>query len=394
MRVTADALRQIRAGHPWVFESSIASVSPAGASGDLGVVFDERRRFRAIGLYDPSSPLRLRILHRGRPLAIDDAFWQERVASALDRRAPLLADGSTTGWRWIHGENDLLPGLVVDRYADTTVIKAYTTAWIAHLGPIRAALRRALPARRTVLRWARTAKDVPGELADPAVLDGDPPDAPVEYLEHGLRFAADVLHGQKTGAFLDQRDNRSRVGRLAGGAHVLDVFCATGGFGVFAAAGGARTVHSVDVSPAALETAAANMKRNAGVAGVAGCAHTAERGDAFSVMRALGESGRRFGLIVVDPPSMASRATQVASARRAYTDLADLASRLLVPGGVLVQASCTARIDLDGLLDSVRAGSARAGVALQVEQTTGHPIDHPIGFPQGGYLKAVFARRV
>ena len=216
VRVTKDALRRIRGGHPWVFDGSVTSVRPEGRTGDLAVIFDDRRRFRAIGLYDPASPIRVKVLHQGEPTPVDGDFFERQLRTALERRAPLVASDHTTGYRWVSGENDGLPGLVVDRYADTIVVKVYTAAWFPHLTPVVGAISRVVDADRVVLRLARSVEppdsplfDCP--LVDGAALLGDLPDGPVRFLEHGLRFEADVVHGQKTGHFLDKRDNRLLV---------------------------------------------------------------------------------------------------------------------------------------------------------------------------------------
>jgi 23S rRNA (cytosine1962-C5)-methyltransferase len=216
--------------------------------------------------------------------------------------------------------------------------------------------------------------------------------APVVFLENGLRFEADVVRGQKTGFFLDQRDNRDRVRSRAAGRTLLDVFCASGGFSVAAAAGGATRVHSVDVSRGAVDAARRNMALNADRPHVAACHHDATVGDAAEVMAGLVATGERYGIVVVDPPSMASRAAQVDGALRAYARLCDLALDLVEPGGTLVQASCSSRVSSDQLIQVVRDVAAGRGVELERVTVTGHAADHPISFPEGEYLSAVFAK--
>jgi 23S rRNA (cytosine1962-C5)-methyltransferase len=220
-------------------------------------------------------------------------------------------------------------------------------------------------------------------------LVGELPDAPVPFREAGLSFEADVVRGQKTGHFLDQRENRIRVGELAGGRRVLDVFACTGGFSVHAAAGGATEVVSVDQSAPALATARRNMALNPVVA--AGTDHEIVVGDAFAVMSELAVARRRFDVVVVDPPSFASRRDQVPAARRAYARLTGLAVALLEPGGTLVQASCSSRVSADDFYATVERAARAAGRPLRITARTGHPLDHPIGFPEGAYLKALFA---
>ena len=391
VRVTPDSLRHVRSGHPWIFDGSVESVRPDGAAGDLAVVFDERRRFVAIGLYDPASPIRVKVLHAGRPTPVDEAFWRDRLEAAGERRATLVDDPETTAFRWVHGENDGLPGLVMDRYGDTTVVKLYSQAWFPHLDAVLGAAQQVLPSERVVLRLAR---NVPadGDRSDASALVGELPERPVRFLERGLSFAADVVHGQKTGHFLDQRDNRARVGARSQGARVLDVYSCTGGFSVHAAAGGARLVHSVDVNPAAISTARTNMELNRSLPAVRRCHHHDSVGDAMQVMADLAEHRRRFDVVVVDPPSFARRRSQVPAALAAYGRLTGLALDLLEPGGLLVQSSCSSRVSEAELYQAVRDAADRGGRELVEVRITGHGLDHPIGFAEGSYLSTVFAR--
>jgi 23S rRNA (cytosine1962-C5)-methyltransferase len=393
VRVSPDALRHIRAGHPWVFDDSITSVTDGGSPGDLAVVFDAHRKFAAIALFDPSSPMRLKILHAGTPARIDDSWWRAAFVRALRRRDAFTADpgADRLGYRIVNGENDGLPGLIVDRYADVLVVKLYTQALFAHLRSVVVQLIDVTGCDAVVLRLARNVQR--GEthgLTDGDVVAGALHEAPVVFVEAGLEFEADVRHGQKTGWFLDQRANRILVGSMTSGRDVLDVFAAGGGFSVHAAAGGARAVHSVDLSAPTLAAAVRNMARNRSLDAVRGCAHTAEVGDAFEVMAQLARGGRRFGVVVVDPPSFAQRQSNVDAAVRAYTRLTHLAVRLVEPGGTLVQASCSSRVTPDLFFETVEAAASAAGRPLSNMLRTGHDIDHPVGFKQGEYLKAGF----
>jgi len=393
VRVTKDALRQIRGGHPWVFESSITSCAEHGRAGDLAVVFDGERRFQAIGLYDPASPIRVRVLHHGAPVPIDRAWWRQRLTEALERRAPLLASTETTGLRWVHGENDGLPGLVVDRYGSALVVKLYAAAWVPHLRTVVEVLGELLAPEVVVVRLSRALqREGVAEVTDGTALIGEQPTAPVLFRENGLVLQADLVAGQKTGHFLDQRDNRGLVGSQAGGGRVLDVFACTGGFSLAAAAGGASSVRSVDLSAQALEAARANFAHNGHLRAVARCRLETTVGDAFAVLAQLGEGGERFDVVVVDPPSFAHTRAGVSGALRAYRRLTDLAVRLVAPGGLLVQASCSSRVTADDFVAAVLASARGAGFRLDQLRCTGHPLDHPVGFAQGAYLKAVFAR--
>ncbi len=400
VRVTKDALRQIRGGHPWVFDASIVKAGP-GAAGDLAVIFDDDRKFAAIGLWDPDSAIPVKVLHHGDPRSIDRAFWAERIAAALLVRAELAASKSTTGYRLVHGENDQLPGLVVDRYADTLVMKLYSAAWFPHVELICDVLAELLKPDRIVIRLSRTLQQLGTHtltdgrpVLDGATILGTPGPSRVEFIEGGLMFEADTVDGQKTGFFLDQRDNRQRVRARAAGRRVLDVFSCTGGFSVNAAAGGAELVHSVDISQGALDAAKRNMASNIDRPNVAACRHELTTGDAMAVMHRLGDARRLFDMVIVDPPSFASRRSQVTGALESYARLTELALGLLVSGGTLVQASCSSHVTAEEFMAVVREGAATAGVELTDVVTTGHGIDHPVGFAQGAYLKAIYARAI
>jgi 23S rRNA (cytosine1962-C5)-methyltransferase len=385
-------MRHIRAGHPWVFDHSISSVSHAGAPGDLAVVFDADRQFAAIGLFDPASPMRLKVLHHGKPVTVDRAFWAQRLATALARRAPLVARGDTTGYRCINGENDGFPGLVLDRYDRTLVLKIYSPIWVPHLADLVPVMQEALHPEALILRLARNIEpvDLHG-LEEGDALIGICPADPVLFQECGLTFEADVVHGQKTGHFLDQRDNRAYLGTLAEGARVLDLFANTGGFAVHAAAGGAKSVVAVDLSEPTLAVAARNLGHNSHLPAVAACAYTQIVGDAFREMDRLNRRGEKFDIVVIDPPSFARRAFETERAIGAYAKLTDLGVRLVQRDGLLMQSSCSSRVTADEFYATVARSAARAGRPLEELRRTGHAIDHPVTFPEGAYLKTVFA---
>lgn len=393
VRVTPDALRQIRGGSPWVYDGSITSASHDGAAGDLAVVFDDDRKFAAIGLWDPESPIRLKVLHRGSPTQIGRAFWEQQIRTSLDRRSSLIEDAMTNAYRCVHGENDALPGLVVDRYFDTLVVKLYTPAWFPHLSDVVEVLVDLTAPRRVVLRLGRSVAtgDTFG-LRDGDTIVGEPPDGPVIFRERGLDLEADVVHGQKTGHFLDQRDNRALVRGLAGGAEVLDVFASTGGFSVAAAAGGARAVHLVDQSAPALDAAERNLARNHRIREVRECEVRTTVGDAFDVLDRLAHQERRWDLMVLDPPSFASNHAAVERALRAYSRLTRMGVQLVRDGGVLVQSSCSSRVTTDDFVRTVLDAAASAGIDVHETRRTAHAVDHPIGFEFGGYLKTVYLR--
>ena len=394
MRLTRSAERWVRKEHPWLYPESIRAQSRAGESGDLAVIYDHDRKPMALGLYDPESPIRIRVLHRGGSRPIDQAFFAERLRAAAALRAHLPGEG-TTGYRLASGESDGLPGLVVDRYGETCVVKLYSAAWLPHLPAVQAALDEVAAPERVVLRLARAIApqvETRSGLADGALLSGAPLAEPLVFRECGLFVRCDPVRGQKTGWFLDQRENRARVGRRAAGRTVLDAFSYTGGFALHAAHGGAAAVTSLDASRIALDEARANFALNREDPRVAACRHETVHGDAFGELARLAEAGRRFELVVLDPPALAHAKDDVPGALHAYARLAELGARLLAPGGELVAASCSARVDADALAESVRTGAARAGRALVEEERSAHGVDHPIAFPEASYLKCLFLR--
>lgn len=391
VRVTPDALRQIRGGSPWLYDGSITSVSHEGEPGDLAVVFDDKRQFAAIGLWDPTSPIRMKVLHRGSPTQIDAGFWRTVLSTAFDRRALLADDDDTTAYRLVHGENDGLPGLIVDRYDQTLVVKIYTPAWFPHLAEVVEGLVEVFSPVRIVLRLSRSVAG--GEtfgLADGDTIMGPPPEGPVLFRERDLTMEADVVHGQKTGHFLDQRDNRALVRSMASGASVLDVFASTGGFSLAAAAGGAKSVHMIDQSAPALETAKKNLAHNHRLGEVRRCQVHATVGDAFQVLTTLANRNEQFDIVILDPPSFASNQAAVPRALAAYARLARLGLAVVKPGGTFIQASCSSRVTTDDFVSTVLKAAASAGVDVHETRRTGHAVDHPIGFEFGGYLKAVY----
>lgn len=387
LRVSPAAESHIRAGHPWVYASSVKTQNREGTAGELAVIYDRRDRFLAIGLYDPFSPLRLRVLHTGTPTALDLAWWATRLDIALERRTHLsqFETGSTNGYRLINGESDGFPGLVIDRYADHLVLKLYTLAWFAHLMPLLGLLANKLPESHMVLRLSRNIQNEAAQAGwlDGQMLLGNEPQGPVVFSESGLLFEADVLHGQKTGFFLDQRENRRRVEYFAQGRRVLNAFSFTGGFSVYAARGGAKQVVSLDISKHALAGAKRNFALNTNL-------HTPHETVQADVFEWLPQAKREFDLVILDPPSLARREAERSGAIRAYGKLASDGLSKLARGGILVSASCSAHVSAQEFFDSVRQSVRRSGRAFKEFRTSRHAPDHHASFAEAEYLKAIY----
>jgi 23S rRNA (cytosine1962-C5)-methyltransferase len=299
-----------------------------------------------------------------------------------------MTTGATDAVRLVHGESDGLPGIVADQYADTVVVQLTSAGADRWRGEIADALLETTGALRIWERSDAEVRELEGLAPECGVLRGEREPARILVTEHGLRFEVDLERGQKTGFYLDQRENRRRARSLAAGRDVLDAFCYTGGFALNALAGGARSVLALDTSTEALERAHANALLN----GLADADWIA--GDVFKMLRQLRDERRGFDLIVLDPPKFAPTAAHAARAARAYKDVNLLAFKLLRPGGHLMTFSCSGGVPAD-LFQKIVAGSALdAGAQAQIIERLGPGSDHPVAlnFPEGDYLKGLLCR--
>jgi 23S rRNA (cytosine1962-C5)-methyltransferase len=397
IRISTPAERALRHGHPWVFDQAITEQSHEGAPGDLAVIFDNKRRFIAVGLYDPTSFIRVRILQYRQPETIDSNWFKIKLIAANQLRSPLTeqrTELTTNGYRLVHGENDGLPGLVIDRYAETLVLKIYSPIWIPHLKEFYSALVQTNPCDHLILRLSRSLTQQTQflyGLADGMTLSGQPPEDLILFRENGLIFECDPIRGQKTGFFLDQRENRARVEKLSNGKSVLNVFAYTGGFSVYAARGGAKQIVSVDISAPALQAAIHNFSHNQHITAVKSATHETIAEDAFEVLARMESQKRLFNLVAIDPPMFAQNQNQVAAGLSAYRKLTRLGLGVLRSGGTLVQASCSSRIDAETFFNTIHQSASESNRKLIEIERTGHALDHPIGFEEGAYLKCLFA---
>lgn len=400
LRVTAAAESVVRSGHPWLFADSIREQNREGDMGEIAAIYDRRDKFLAVGLFDPESPIRVRILHMGKPQVIDNAWWQSRMEQAAAKRRGWF-DERTTGYRCINGESEGLPGLVLDRYDGTLVLKLYTGIWLPRLSEIVETIRNtrwfdgetSATGLRIVLRLSRNIQEMARErfdVRDGQIVRGGELDGAVVFSESGLKFEADVVRGQKTGFFLDQRENRREIGTLARGRTVLNAFSFSGGFSLYAARGGAKSTTDLDISAHALAGAKRNFKLSEANSSVVVCPHEMIQADVFEWLQE--NSSRRFDLVVLDPPSLAKRETERAGAIRAYGRLAELGLRALNREGILLAASCSAHVSAEEFFGIVRQTAAKSGRKFSELQTTGHAPDHPATFKEAGYLKAIYLK--
>jgi 23S rRNA (cytosine1962-C5)-methyltransferase len=391
LRITAAAETIVRSGHPWLFADSIHEANRAGQVGELAVIFDRKDKFLAVGLFDPDSPIRVRILHAGKPQTINVAWWQTRLEKSLVSRRDLF-DAQTTGYRLIHGESDGWPGLVLDKYDSTLALKIYTAAWLPRLEETISLFKEKIPCGRIVLRLSRNIQSFAGkqfQLHDGQVLFGSIPDGPVIFSENGIQLEADVLRGQKTGFFLDQRENRAEVEKLSRGKKVLNAFSFSGGFSVYAARGGAISVTDLDISAHALESAKRNFALNRNFPGVAACHPEIVRADAFEWLE---KCAAQFDLVVLDPPSLARRAADCEGAIRAYERLNSLGIATLSRDGILVAGSCSAHVSALEFFEAARRAALKSGRNFSELKNLRHPPDHPATFKEAEYLKVIYLK--
>lgn len=368
--------------HPWVFSDSISKISPNGAAGDLAIIYGKKsNRPMAVGLYDPESPVAIKVLHHDGAVMIDSGFFEEKIKTARQLREPLLQN-DTDAYRLLFGENDGFPGLIVDIYGKAGVIKLYSPIWLPYLDMLVPLIVEAARIDALLLRLSRHLQRLPLPLREGDLLHGTLPDPNVVFSEYGVRFKANLLLGHKTGFFLDHRANRHQVGQMAQGKKVLDVFAYAGGFSVHALAGGAAEVTSVDISRQALELALENGRLNSGTG-----QHHLLAGDAFELLENMTKRRQKFDIVIIDPPSFAKSAAEVDTALRKYARLAELGAQLTARGGTLLLASCSSRVTADTFFELHREVFSRISLRHRLTHRTEHDIDHPVRFPEGAYLK-------
>jgi 23S rRNA (cytosine1962-C5)-methyltransferase len=380
--------RTIRGGHPWVYRDALAE-TPRLPDGAVVQLTTRNGSPLAVGFWDVRSPIAVRVLGAGALPAAPRTLVDDRVAAALARRLAFIDRRQTDAFRWIHGEADGLPGVHVDLYGEAASIRCDgdgAGAFYRDLPErLHAAAEKAGLALRTVVeRRARGGADA-ADGARAAVAWGNLPAGDLEVRENGLRFGVDLLRGQKGGLFLDQRDNRARVRTLASRRRVLNLFAYTGGFSIYAAAGGARATVTVDAAAPAIAAARRNFERNGLPTGDARFVG----GDAFAFLEKAARDGERFDLVISDPPSFAPSRRALAAGLRAYQRLHRLCAAVTAPGGTLCAASCSSHVDRKAFLATVRDGARDAGRRFELQELHGAGPDHPVvpQFPEGDYLK-------
>ncbi len=376
--------KRLSRGHPWVYsnEIRIGSEEKAIAPGTVVALHRVDGKPLAAGTFNPHALIAFRRYSRNAEAKFDKRLFLERLRPALALRERLF---DTPFYRLIHAEGDGLPGIVVDRFGDTLAIQASTAGAEILLPHLVAALEEIIEPRVIVLRNDVPARAQEGLADDVRVLKGDL-NAPIRLRENGLDFVADLVGGQKTGWFFDQRNNRAAVAKLAKGSRVLDVYSYTGGFGITAAAAGATQVLCVDSSADALTLA----RESAALNGI-GERCRFEKSDAFACLEALEARSERFDVVCVDPPAFARSRKDVNSALKGYRKLARLAAAVVAPGGFLYAASCSYNIETAAFVSEIAAGVSRAGRSGRFIAQGGASADHPVHphLPETAYLKSV-----
>ncbi len=394
--------------HPWIFSGAVAGVDGDPAPGASVEVVSSRGEFLARAAYSPASQIRARAWTFDPHEAVDETFIRNRIFSAIQQRLTIFGVQSAIGrdlstadrhsafrllpaaFRLVYAESDSLPGLIVDRYADTLVLQSLTAGSEFWKETIAGLLLEATGLSSIFERSDADVRALEGLPAVTGPLRGQPGESAL-IAENGMRFKVDIAAGHKTGFYLDQRDNRQRVRCLAKERDVLDCFCYTGGFSLNALAGGARSVLSVDSSAGALEMCRENTALNE----LPADRHSTLEGDVFQLLRKFRDQGRTFDLVVLDPPKFAPTAAQAEKAARGYKDINLMGFKLLRPGGLLATFSCSGGVDA-GLFQKIVASAALdAGCEAQILEHLTQSADHPVAlnFPEGAYLKGLICRR-
>ena len=390
----------VKRRHPWIFSGAIARVEGKPQSGALVAVYDQHGEFLAWGHYSPQSQIRVRLVAWNESVDPESPdFWRTRLKDALHGRRPLTAEGTTTACRLVHAESDYIPGLIVDRYAETLVVQYLSAGADRRRAQLNTLLQEVLNPATLYERSDVDVRKKEGLAPRAGLIAGTEPPAAIEIRENGLSFWVDVRHGHKTGFYLDQRDNRARLRQaiaqrvhLEDAPRVLNVFAYTGAFSVYALAAGALSVTNIDSSSAVLQEGRQNLTHNE----LSDNAVEDITGDAFHVLRNLRQQERTFDIIILDPPKFASTKRAVQRAARGYKDINMQAFRLLTDNGLLFTFSCSGAIS-DDLFQKIVFGAAHdaernAQIVGRMTQSSDHPI--ALTFPEGNYLKGLICRVV
>ncbi|MBI9051814.1 MAG: class I SAM-dependent rRNA methyltransferase [Anaerolineaceae bacterium] len=387
--IAKEKIKSLQQRHPWIFERSIKTVKGTPENGSVVRVLDEEGQAYGWASFSAHSAIRARVLSWNPQITIDAQWIHDQLSQAIKHRETML-DDKNNACRLVHGESDFFPGLIVDRYADQLVAQFLTSGSEFWKKEITDALIQISGVKNVYERSDVDVRKLEGLQPVKGVLAGSKPEKYIRILEHGLAFDVDVANGQKTGFFLDQRNNRKRIQTYTQGKRVLNAFCYSGGFTAYALQAGAEQVISIDSSADAIELGRNNMRINA----LADQEADWITGDVFHYLRRCRDSREQFDVIILDPPKFAPTIHQVQQAARGYKDINLLAFKLLKPGGTLFSFSCSGGVD-KVLFRKILAGAAAdAKVDVQILGSMEQSQDHPVGlaFPEGAYLKGLICR--
>ncbi|MDW7982467.1 MAG: class I SAM-dependent rRNA methyltransferase [Thermomicrobium sp.] len=382
--------RPVRRHHPWIFSGAVARIDGPLEDGAVVEVYSSEGEWLARGYLNRRSQIVARLLTWDPTETVDAAFWARRIERALAARRLARLDEVTNAARLIFAESDWIPGLIVDRYADFLVIQSLTLGIERQKDRLVRILAERCQPRGIYERSDLDVRAKEGLPPADGLRYGVEPPGRVVIHEYGHCFRVDVRHGQKTGFYLDQRENRRRVASYLAGARVLNAFSYTGAFAVHALAAGAEHVVNLDTSADALREAALNLHAN----GFPPSRYENIEGDAFSLLRQLRANGRRFDAVILDPPKFAFAQAHLERAARGYKDINLQALHLIEPGGILVTFSCSGLVSAELFQKIVFGAAEDAGREVQILERLGHAPDHPIrlSFPEGEYLKGLVCR--
>lgn len=379
--------KAVQRGHPWIFSGAVQEIRGHPGPGDTLGIHDHHGQFLAWAAFSPTSQIRARLWTRDESEIVDEDFLRERIRHAVALRRVWINPDETTAYRLIHAESDNLPGLVVDQYNQTLIIQILSAGMERWRDQIVTLLAELLQPECVFERSDVAVRDLEGLKERIGVCSGTLPDQPMVIQENGLKFEVNLITGQKTGFYLDQRDNRQFCRGIASGKSVLNCFAFTGGFTVYSLAGGAGSVLSIDSSEEALGMARENVTLNG---------QPEDRcqwrvGDVFEELRTLRDKAEQYDLVILDPPKFAPTSSQAMRAARGYKDINLYAFKLLKPGGILMTFSCSGGIDPAFFQKIVADSALDAGVDARILYRLSQAPDHPthLSFPEGSYLKGL-----
>ncbi len=376
--------------HPWVFSGAVDKLKGKPENGDVVKVLSANNDFLAYGYFNDQSRVAVRLLSWDESELINDEWYAQKIKRAIQSRTHLLSNTDTNAYRLIFSEADFLPGLIVDQYADFLSVQILSTGIEKAKPVIIDVLVKLLKPKGIFDRSDATARTHEGITAENGLLWGETPPAFIAVKENGITYHINIAEGQKSGFYCDQRDNRQLLAAYADGKTVLDCFSYSGGFSLNALKNGATEVTSVDSSALAIET----LKQNIDLNQFDGKSHVAIQSDVNKQLRAFKEEGKKFDIVVLDPPKYAPSRSALDRAARAYKDLNRLGLLLLESGGLLATFSCSGAVDIETFKQIIAWAALDAGKEVQVIKQFSQPEDHPVrlSFPEGEYLKGLLVR--